>query len=144
MENQSVLDELYKQGHEIGVGGVRVACPVEIYHNPDHSLRDAWIDGYMDGLKQYRRNQHLQKGWSVALHDQFNYHEKLYVEKKRGEIIIRDCEGGTILVRVRTQDAMVITEPQSEYSPMMAIQLGRAIDKAAGIAYRIQRDRVGK
>lgn len=136
-----VINDLFEQGRTIGLTGIRTACPIEIWDNPEHIFRDAWVNGYQDGLREYRRDYKGKKHWRLSITDLPRPAHKLFVTHKDGYTIIREHAYGMILVRLRMCDTAILVEPQEQYNPMQAYLLARAIYKAASIAYKVQEDR---
>lgn len=133
-------EQLYQEGYAFGSVGVRRMAPEEYQRQKDHIDRDAWVDGYADGHREFAGSAGNLSNFRVE--DAPEVRGQLFVDPaEKGEIRIRDCEGGMILVILRTSDCTVLL-PETTLNPVMAHLAGKALNKAASWGYRIQQQRL--
>lgn len=137
-------EEIYREGYEIGLTGVRTKCPDHLFTDPDHGDRDEWVRGYKAGRNEYLRSYEDLRGWQGDMAHRSELWGTLWVEHKEGVIDIRDCEGGTLLVQVKTIGEAVVSVALQECTAEMAHFLGRAVSKAAAIAYKVNLSKAAK
>lgn len=134
-------EQIYAQGYEIGLAGIRSRCPEDIYNDDDHSSRDAWIDGYKAGWRQFRRDR---EGYNrLNIHHSEDTKGRLWItsKDKNGFQSIYDCEGGTLLAKIQIDPEPRVIVPPHNITPEMAAVTAKAVAKAASMAYTIRQAR---
>lgn len=128
---------IYQEGYRVGVMGIRSEAPERYYD--DHTVRDYWIDGYVDGWRDFQESSGRVSSYRVE--QSRDAAGKLYVDPSdNGLIRYRDCEGGTVLVTLNTKTCELMIDGGA-YAPIMAHWLSKAISKASTLAYRIEQSR---
>ena len=130
-----------KNGYQIGAAGIKSPCPEDYEHERPHDRRDAWTDGYKAGWREFRRNRVGYSRASIAHNEAAK--GRLWFEGKDeyGYQAIYDCEGGTLLAKIKLDGETSVLVPKGNLSPEMAMLTAKALQKAADIAYRVQKER---
>lgn len=135
------LERIYNDGYQIGVAGIRSPSPEDYEHERPHDRRDAWTDGYKAGWREFRRTRRGYSRTSID-HDE-SAKGRLWIEgkDKNGYQSIFDCEGGTLLAKIKLDGEVRVLAPKTNMTPEMAMMMAKALRHAATVAYRVQKDR---